>query len=181
MGLTALGDRPALLLLPWLAMAGTATAEGQRKLPAAVQKELSEMVTMCREAGGKALKSPGLLTVADLNGDRLPDFVIDQAAFVCDGAASLFGGSGGSTVSAYVGTPDGQAAPAFSSGAFGVKVDKAASPAVLEVIVSGPMCGQKVTPATPRSAYKSCWRPLVWDAARRQLDFAPLSRSRPVQ
>ena len=156
-------------------------AQGQKKLPLSVQKELAEMMQMCKESGGKALKSPGLLTIVDLTGDQLPDFVIDQASFVCEGAASLFGGSGGSQVTVYVGTQDGQASQSFSSGTFGVKVDKNSKPAKLMLIVNGPMCGQKVSPKTPRSDYKSCWRPVIWNAGKKVLDYAPLSQIVPVQ
>ena len=159
----------------------TALAQAQKKLPLSVQKELGEMMQMCKDAGGKALRSPGLLTIIDLSGDQLPDFVVDQASFVCEGAASLFGGSGGSQVTVYVGKPDGQASQAFSSGTFGVKVDKDSKPAKLMLVVSGPMCGQKVTPKTSRSDYKSCWRPVVWNSGKKAFDYAPLSQITPVQ
>ena len=112
-------------------------AQTQKKLPISVQKELAEMMQMCKAAGGKLVKSPGLLLIADLTGDGLPDFVIDQASFNCDGAASLFSGSGGSQVSAFVGTQDGQAVQAFASGTFGVKLDKDTQPAKLQIIVGG--------------------------------------------
>lgn len=163
------------------AASSSALAQGQGRLPMAVQKEIAEMVKMCKDVGGKPTKSPGLLTVADLTGDNVPDFVLDQSAFVCDGAASLFAGSGGSQVSVYIGTPDGQATQVFASGTFGVKVDKSSRPAKVQIIVGGPLCGQNVTPKTPSSAFKSCWRPLLWDASKKKLDYAPLSQIQPVQ
>ena len=156
--------------------AGAAPAQAPRKLPLPVQKELSELVKACRDAGGKPAKSPGLLVVADLSGDGLPDYVLDQGSFNCEGAASLFSGSGGSHVAAYVGTPDGQAVQAFSTGSFGVKVDRAARPAQLRISVSGPMCGQRVTPKMPHSEYKACWRPVIWNVVTRKLEFAPVSQ-----
>ncbi len=156
-------------------------AQAQKQLPISVQKELAEMMKICKDTGGKPSKSPGLLIVADLTGDGLPDFVIDQAAFNCDGALSLFTGSGGSQVLVYVGTPDGQANQAFAGGTFGVKVDKESKPARLKIIVGGPLCGQKVTPQTPRANYKSCWRPVQWNASTKKLDYAPLSQIEPVQ
>jgi hypothetical protein len=174
----------ALRLLACLVAGTSATAlhaQGQPKLPAAVQKAIGAMTSMCKESGGRPGKSPDLLTIAELTGDERPDYVIDQSAFVCDGAPSLFGGSGGSQVAVFVGTADGQAAPAFAGGAFGVQVDRAVKPARVSLIVGGPMCGQKITANTPRSDYKSCWRPLVWNAGARKMDFAPLSQARPVQ
>ncbi len=158
-----------------------ALSQAAKKLPQVVQKELGELMKACKEAGGKPAKSPGLLAVADLTGDGLPDFIIDQGAFNCDGAASLFSGSGGSQMAVYVGTPDGQAKAGFDSGSFGTKVDKAVKPAKLSVMVGGPLCGQKVTAKTARSDIKSCWRPVVWDAKAGKLQFAPVSQIQPVQ
>lgn len=158
-----------------------ALAQAAKKLPQVVQQALGEMMKDCKEAGGKPAKSPGLLTVADLTGDGLPDFVIDQGVFNCEGAASLFSGSGGSQMSVYVGTPNGQASAAFGAGAFGVKVDKDAKPARLLVMVGGPLCGQRVTAKTARSDMKSCWRPVVWDDRARKMQFAPVSQIQPVQ
>lgn len=158
-----------------------ALAQAAKKLPQVVQRDLGGMMKMCKDVGGKAAKSPGLLTVADLTGDGLPDFVIDQGAFNCDGAASLFSGSGGSHMAVYVGTADGQATAAFDSGSFGVKVDKDSKPAKLSVIVGGPLCGQKVTPKTARVDMKSCWRPVNWDAKSGKMQFAPVSQIQPVQ
>jgi hypothetical protein len=158
-----------------------AFAQAKRPLPVAVQKAITEMMQECRGAGGKPVQSPGLLTIAELTADGLPDFVIDQGAFVCDGAASLFSGSGGSQMSVFVGTPDGQAAQAFASGSFGVKVEQAARPAKLLVMVGGQLCGQKVSPRQSRAELRSCWRPVLWNAGARKMDFAPVSQVQPVQ
>lgn len=171
----------AVLPLAFVLLVGEAQAQAQKKLPVVVQKELAEMVKMCRDVGGKPMKSPGLLIIADLTGDGLPDFVINQGAFNCDGAASLYSGSGGSQMSVYVGTPDGQAFQAFSSGSFGVEVDKAVKPAKLKVVVGGQLCGQRITGNMPRSEYKSCWRPVDWNDKKRKLDFAPVSQVKFIQ
>lgn len=151
------------------------------KLPASVKKELSEMRTMCRGVGGKPTKSPKLVLIADLTGDGLPDYVIDQGAFGCKGAASLFSGSGGSQMLAFVGTADGQAVQAFSSGTFGVKVDNTSKPAELLVMVGGTLCGQKATLNMARTDHELCWRPVVWNDTNRKLEFAPVSRVQPLQ
>lgn len=162
-------------------IAGLAMSQTQKKLPIAVQKDLAEMVKMCKDVGGKPMKSPDLLQIADLTGDGLPDFVVDQGVFNCNGAASLFSGSGGSQMSVYVGTPDGQAFQAFSSGSFGVKVDKTSKPAKLQVLVGGAMCGQRITANMSRSDHKSCWRPVIWDTKRKKMDFAPVSHVQFIQ
>lgn len=88
-------ERAAAGLLLAAASAGALAQAPQKKLPAVVQQDLLEMTRMCRDAGGKPAKSPGLLQIADLTGDGLPDYVVDQGVFNCEGAASLFSGSGG--------------------------------------------------------------------------------------
>ena len=174
-------DIRAVIALIFMLVVGGTQAQAQQKLPSAVQKELAEMVKMCRDVGGKPMKSPELLIIADLTGDGLPDFVINQGAFNCDGAASLYSGSGGSQMSAYVGTPDGQAFQAFSAGSFGVEVDKAVKPAKLKVGVGGQLCGQRITANMSRSEYKSCWRPVDWNDKKRKMDFAPVSQVKFIQ
>jgi len=175
-------QKSTILMLSALFMiSANASDQAQKKLPALVQNELSEMLKTCSEVGGKPGKSPGLLTVADLTGDSVPDFIIDESAFNCEGAASLYSGSGGSQVYVYVGTSDGQAIEAFSNGNFGVIVDRKSKPAKLLLIVGGPLCGQKVTPQTSKVEMKQCLRPVVWDGQTRKLEFAPLSQIQPVQ
>jgi hypothetical protein len=161
-------------------LCGAALAQAQQKLPLSVQHELSKLAKMCKEVGGKAVQSPGLLSIVELTGDQFPDFVIDQGAFNCEGGASLFSGSGGSQVSVYAGTPDGQAMQAFSGGASGVELDKQSKPAALKIRVGGSLCGQKVTPETPRWAYKACWRQVLWSAEKRSFVYAPLSKMEPI-
>jgi hypothetical protein len=43
------------------------------------------------------------------------------------------------------------------------------------------MCGQRVSANTPRAAFKSCWRPVDWNAKARKLQFAPVSQVRWIQ
>lgn len=160
-----------------LLVAGHASvAQAPAKLPAAVQRHLADMAKMCRESGGKPVNAPGLLQVADLTGDGVPDYVINDGAYNCQGAASLFSGSGGSQMAIYVTGADGRAMKAFESGAFDVKLDQSSKPAKSLVTVSGQLCGQRIT----RSDHKGCWRPVDWDEKIRKMQFAPVSRARPV-
>ena len=54
--------------------------------------------------GGKPVApSKNFLVKADLNGDGQIDWAIDEAEFNCDGAASMFSGSGGSQIYVFAG------------------------------------------------------------------------------
>jgi hypothetical protein len=161
---------PPLLLALCLSSALAATP-----WPAPVRAVVDAMEAECRGAGGKPGDSPGLVTAVDLDGDGRSDFVIDTAAFDCDGAASLFGGSGGSAVEVFIATADGRAKSAFEHAAFGTRVAQGQ----LWLAVGGALCGQAVTAETARSEMQACWRPLRWDAKRRKLDFGPLDSVRP--
>ncbi|MFG6486012.1 hypothetical protein ACG04R_04960 [Roseateles sp. BYS78W] len=163
---------PALLA----ALALSSKALAAPPLPAAVREVVKTMNAECRSAGGKPGASPGLVSTVDLNGDGRNDYVIHTAAFDCEGAASLSVGAGGDgSVEVFITTADGSAASAFEHGAQGMRVEQGK----LWLAVGGPLCGQKVTEDTPRSAMQACWRPLQWDANRHKLDFAPLSSVRP--
>ena len=165
-----------------LVLSVTATlAQAPTRLPNAVRKEIGVMMKTCQDAGGKTAKSPGLLTVADLTGDGKPDYIIDQSAFVCEGAASMFSGSGGSQMLVYVGSPDGQAKQVFSAGAHGVRVNSMFKPAKVQIMVGGPLCGQKVAANASTASFKLCWRPLVWDEHAQKMDYGPLSQIQPVK
>lgn len=167
-------------IVPIAALLVLATAQAQTHYPAAVQSRIDEMKQECSGVGTPG-KSPGLITAADLTGDGILDYILDEGAFNCEGAAALFSGSGGSQVSVYVGTPDGQAFDAFGHGAFGVQVDRTTKPARLYLGVGGPLCGQHVTPDMARAAYTSCMRPLQWNVGTRKMEFAPVSQIKPIK
>ncbi len=165
-----------------VAWAGPAPGQtGKPRLPMQVQRELASMVKDCRAAGGKVGKSPGLLTIAELTGDAVADYIIDQSAFNCEGNASLFSGSGGSELIIFAGTAKDQAAKVFQQGVFEVKVDKSVSPAIVKVAVAGVLCGQRVTKNISHADEKPCWRPLEWSAARKKMGFAPVSKIEPMK
>ncbi|MEA1053110.1 hypothetical protein U5801_25350, partial [Lamprobacter modestohalophilus] len=83
----------------------TATSAGAAQWPAAVMAKVSELKSSCAEVGGKLINPKQAILEADLNQDGRPDYVIDQSALNCQGAASLFSGSGGSHVDVFVGSP----------------------------------------------------------------------------
>lgn len=166
-----LNTLPALLCL---VLCGALAAP---KLPSPIRAVIDDMRAECRSLGGKPGASPGLLTQADLNGDGQVDYVIDTAAFDCEGAASAFTGTGGGSVQVFVATEDGGASPVFEHGAMGLRVERGE----LWLAVGGPLCGQEVTDTTPHSAVRACWLPLQWLTDRLGMTFAPLSRARPFK
>ena len=158
-----------------IALTAAGAAQAQGRPPAPVLTAVQAMDTMCREFGTPGDKS-GLLRAADLNGDGVADWVLDEGAYVCEGAASLFGGSGGSQVTVWAGRGNGGVSQPFSHGAFGAAIEDGR----LWLMVGGEMCGQK-TAGLARAEYEGCRRPLAWDARAEQFDFAPVSEARPLE
>lgn len=143
-------------------LALTVTTAIAAKLPAPVSSLMSELKSSCREFGGELVNPRQAILSADLNQDGQPDYVIDQSAINCKGAASAFSGSGGSQVDVFVSTPSGYI-NAWSGGAFGAKIDRG----TLWLALGGSYCSPRK--ASSRAAMQGCERSLSWNAGRRKM------------
>ncbi|WP_374571628.1 hypothetical protein [Phenylobacterium sp.] len=171
-----------LVLAAVLASAGAASAAPAPRLPAAVQAYVAELNKSCREYGGAPTAAPNLVKVADLNGDGLPDYLVNVGAYSCEGAASAMGaGQFGADVEIFAGGPGGTAAKAYENAVYDAEIVTKAGKTEVWLMVSGEACGQKNAINLPFSDWKACKRSLVWNAAKRQFVFAPLSMARPVE
>jgi hypothetical protein len=148
------------------------------KVPSAIKLELDAMVELCKASSGKPKKSPDLLKVGDFNGDKLPDVLLNKGAFVCEGAASTFSGSGGSEVLVFAGVSAGEVVPAYSGGAFDAKVETVAGQATVWLMLGGRLCGLPASKPRVQSEGVSCWRPLTWNAAVKKFQLASPNLSR---
>jgi hypothetical protein len=146
-------------------------------VPASVDAYEKHLTDECREVGGiPAQPDVGFVARGDLNGDGIEDWAFDEGKLNCTGAASIYGGSGGSQIVVFVGVPGDGAKQAFQHGAYGMKLERVGAADTLWLLVGGPLCGQ-AHPSSRADAI-SCDRPLLWDQARGRFDFAPLSRAR---
>jgi hypothetical protein len=143
-------------------------------LPAEVAAHIKDMTEACKQADG--IPQPDPFVEHGNLADGLEFWAINEGAFRCDGAASLFSGSGGSQVVVYLSLPKGHAKQVFARGAEGMAIERTGHSAKLWVGVGGPLCGQKGNPTHAEAI--SCDRPLRWDANAQKLDFAPLSQAR---
>jgi hypothetical protein len=144
------------------------------KVPEEVAAHMQRMADECKKVGGTPLSDK--FAEQGPFADGLEFWAIDEGAFHCDGAASLFSGSGGSQVVVYLSLPNGHARQVFAHGAYGMAIERTGGSAKLWLGVGGPLCGQKGNPTTADAI--SCERPLRWDAKAQRLDFAPLSSAR---
>ncbi|WP_227817530.1 hypothetical protein [Nitrogeniibacter aestuarii] len=171
----------SLLMTAFIVVPATAQTQSPAlpPLPLQVKSKVQEMIRACQAVGAQPDRSPELIHAADLTNDGIDDFVVNEGGFVCKGAASLFSGSGGSQATVFVSRGDGQASDVFSAGHGGVQIDRSTTPATALLMVGGPLCGQKK--AVSRAEATFCWRPLLWNAKTRTMDFAPVAQIRPVR
>jgi hypothetical protein len=151
-----------------------AAALAATAIPPEVSAHIEDMKKECRQFGGSPTEpADSFLISADLNGDGQTDWAIDEAGFNCDGAASIFGGSGGSQIYVFAGIAGNRARQAFMNGAYGMRVEGTAGHARLWLTVGGELCGQ--TGSFSHAEAIACERPLAWNKLTKQFEFAPLA------
>jgi hypothetical protein len=157
-GRDALWLLAAVLLMPFPAMAG------ETKYPKEVQAVLDGARKDCRDAGGGEIKF-GLGTVKKLNltgGGN--DYVVDLHEAECEGAASLFCGTGGCNLTILAGKQDGALVEVFDGRARGYEILPGKAPRTVRFQLHGSYCGGHGNP--------SCYRD-------RRITFAPFEFKQP--
>ena len=87
-------SRIAIAVLAFIPMA--ASALDLMGLPAALAKKVTAARQACADNGnGKFALEWGAITRTDLDGDLQPDWVLDESAYACSTAVSLFCSTGG--------------------------------------------------------------------------------------
>jgi hypothetical protein len=166
--------------LPLVVIFGGAASE----LPNNVKDHLVKMDKDCSDNGGQPdPKSSlhggrGLVQHGLLARGATEVWVVDEGKYQCDGAASVFSGSGGAQVIVFARLNDGSVKHVFEHGAFGASLKRIGASPELLLRVGGRLCGQTGDPSHADAIV--CDRPLIWSRATHKMDFAPLSQVRPV-
>ena len=85
-----------------LAVPVLATGARSEQLPPMLQDLAGQDMAACREGGGDPILGPDYASSADLNGDGVPDYLINLAGLECAGASSYFCGSAGCPVNVWI-------------------------------------------------------------------------------
>ena len=149
---------------------------GPAKLPAVVAADLKETADECTGVGGRPDTGQAVRS-ADLNGDGRADYVLDVGSIVCEGAASVYGDRAKRIV-LYAGDGSGGAQRAFDDAVYGSVLEGTGAAAKLWMTVSGQRCGKPAAASFANEAFGE--RYVVWNAAARRFDFAPVSTVRTI-
>jgi hypothetical protein len=102
------------------------------EMPVAVNVTIDEARRMCEPQLGAFSFGVEFMREAELNGDESPDYVVSSAGFICEGAASLYGGSAGDTHYVYLSGKNGHVdidKGASGITAYGFAIDDTVKPA----------------------------------------------------
>jgi hypothetical protein len=105
-----------------------------------------------------------------LNGDKLPDTIIDAGRYACPPRQALPPGMP-HNVTIFLGVKSGQVRPNFQKAVFASRIQRSGGVAMLWLTVGGADCGS--SEATAR-----CERRLVWNNMTQDLSFAPMAPSK---
>lgn len=146
--------------------------------PPSASARMNYLTEQCRAASGSVGDSSRVPTGADLNGDGIADWVLEEGLFHCPGQPGMFANSrAGSNMSVYVGgAPEGSRA-AFAHGVYNAAVIEDGGAWTLWGVVGGPMCGQIVTAETPPVEIRRCARAVGVGTRTVAAGFAPLNRA----
>jgi hypothetical protein len=163
-----------LAVVPIAVVLGGAAGE----LPKDVTAHLVGMDKECRDSRGQSANPDSLMEHGVLAKGATEVWVIDEGKYQCDGAAGVFSGSGGAQVVVFARLNDGSVKQVFEHGAYGVSLKRVGTSAELWLRVGGRLCGQAGNPTHAEAM--ACERPLIWNGATQKMDFAPVSKVRPI-
>lgn len=144
-------------------------------LPSLVQKHIDRLHFACRNSGGgeggHARPLPGFITQSDLNGDGLPDYVMDTGKFNC--SKSMWNDMG-APLTVYLAQDANTVVQSFEQYHSGLRINRAVQPVRIEMSVTRGDCGQSAD-KVPRQGIAACDRTVVWDGKRKRLGLGPIA------
>lgn len=121
--------RPLLLLACLLVAAPAAAAP----YPTRVQAEIEDLQQSCASQGGRFAIGKDAVLTADFDGDRQPDYVINENGLSCSSSPGLYCGSGGCGVSVYLSSRRYNLAPDGGFLAHAASIDATRTPPRLKM------------------------------------------------
>jgi hypothetical protein len=146
-------------------------------LPPTVVEAVALLAEICTASEGKPRSEEAVRTV-DLNGDRVDDFVVYAGWMVCENAWSVFGDRE-KAIMVYAGDGRGAAPEAFMGSVYDAAIETTPSGDSLWLGVAAESCGRPSAATFAEETF--CDRAIVWNAATRRFDFAPVETIRLIE
>jgi hypothetical protein len=138
------------------------------KIPPAVRSYIQEMDRACKDLGENPDRTLAYVKRADVTGDKITDFVIDDGDYMCGGQPQMLVGQAGGGNVVFMGDAKGGATLVYDEGVgMGIRVARSRAGQVVALVTVAQGCG-----ATAKNA-GSCERPLIWNPATKKMRFGP--------
>lgn len=163
-----------VLAIPMLAACAESSGAD---LPPTVVEAVALLAEICTASDGKP-RADDTVRRVDLNGDAVDDFVVYAGWMVCENAWSVFGDRE-KVLRVYAGDGRGAAPEVFVGSVYDAAIETTAAGAALWLGVSAESCGRPRAETFAEETF--CDRAIVWNAATRRFDYAPLETIRLIQ
>lgn len=118
------------------------SAAAAQSHPPELQAVIEDARQECKDADGRDVTfGPKAVRKIELTGDRRDDYIVDLHGAECDGAASLYCGTGGCNVSILVARRDGSFVTVFDGRAHSYDILSGRGPRKLRFHLHGSFCG----------------------------------------
>jgi hypothetical protein len=169
-----MNNKPPFLLICGLMLLATVSSGFAASVPAPVEQEVADKQKLCQEAGGNLINSADLIKNMDLNGDGITDFIVDERAYNCSGADSIFGGTASTLATIWVSGGQDSFKQAWSGYNYGLEV----TDSKVWLKLGGDFCGPA---GAATHATMMCRRALQWNAKTQVLELEDLSKVQPAK
>jgi hypothetical protein len=129
----------------------------QTPLPKIVQDAIDENKKQC-EADETVTQKPGLVTKRDINGDGVPDYILDYEHLHCGEFVTRFCGTGGCLTEIFASDGDGGYTPVWTENALRIRFITIKKRPAMRIDLHGSACG--------RFGPERCAMTLYWNGSK---------------
>lgn len=143
------------MLATCLAVLASCGSPFAQTLPAPVQKSMQEARKSCKPE--KAVFGKNFVARKDVNGDGVPDYVLDYEHFECGGSSSYYCGTGGCLTQVFA-SNDGGYVKVLDENVQGLEFKTLKGRPAMQIGLHGSSCG--------RPGMDPCGATLYWNGAK---------------
>ena len=168
---------PTITLLFAVLVAAACARTSRDALPPPVANAVAALATECGRVDGIP-HTDGAVKRSDLTGDGVKDFVLYAGWIDCENAASIYGDRE-KGVSIYAIDAAGTAVAVFNDSVYDVMIRVNGGKSQVWVTMAAERCGRPKAASFSEESF--CERAIVWNAAVRRFEYAPVSAVRMIE